>query len=131
MDTVDIPATLTAFGCLPVPAVATVLFQRTGERIARTAAGLAVCWGLALVSVFIPLAHFILVPTFLAAGIGLAIVRAREDIRLVRLRGTCPRCGKEEEFKVGGRLTPGRVLDCPACHNHLTLVADANVRAPA
>jgi len=47
-------------------------------------------WGLALVSVFIPLAHFILVPSFVLAGIVTALVRSREDRRLILLRAPAP-----------------------------------------
>src|SRR5262245_20952972 len=123
MDAIDIPATLSAFGSSPAPAIATVLYQNAGRRLSRTAAGLGFCWGVALVSVFIPVAHFILVPTFVLAGIGVAIVRAREDRRLLKVRGACPRCGAEQDFKVGGRFASTRSLDCPKCHNHLVLTA--------
>src|SRR5262245_56775998 len=108
MDAVDLPATLTAFGSPPSPATATVLDQSPGQRVARTAAGLGICWGIALITLFIPVAHFILVPTFLTAGIVLAALRAREARRLLKVRGTCPRCGVEQEFKAGGRFTSER-----------------------
>ena len=124
MPAVEIPATLTAFGASPVPVTATVLSQAPGERMARTAAALGACWGLALVSLFIPVEHFILVPTFFIAGIAVAVVRMREDTRLLGVRGTCPRCGQAQDFEVGGRFTPSRSLDCPRCHNTLTLTAD-------
>jgi hypothetical protein len=124
MPAVDIPATLTAFGASPAQATATVLSQAPGERVARTAAALGACWGLAIVSLFIPVAHFILVPTFVIAGIAVAVLRMREDTRLLGVRGTCPRCGQEQHFEVGGRFAPSRSLDCPTCHNTLTLTAD-------
>jgi transposase-like protein len=87
-------------------------------------------WGLALVSVFIPVAHFVLVPTFALAGVLLAALRAREDRRLMEVRGACPRCGTEQRFKVGGRFAPERSLDCPRCHSNLVLRADDGGRAP-
>ena len=124
MHAVEIPATLTAFGAAPAPATATVLSQPPGERLARTAAALGVCWGLALVSLFIPLAHFILVPTFFIAGIAVAGARAREVTRLLGVHGVCPRCGQAQDFEAGGRFTPSRSLDCPKCHTTLTLTAD-------
>ena len=123
-DAVDIPATLTAFGSTPTPATAVVVIQSPGKRLARTAAGLGVCWGLALAGLFIPVAHFILVPTFLLAGIAVAILRAREDKRLLKVMGVCPRCSVRQEFSVGGRFEAQRSLDCPRCHNTLTLSAD-------
>lgn len=129
MYAVEIPATLTTFGASPAPATATVLRQPPRERLARTAAALGVCWGLALVSVFIPVAHFILVPTFFIAGIAVAVARAREATRLLGVHGVCPRCEQEQDFEAGGRFTPSRSLDCQKCHNTLTLTADASATA--
>ena len=114
-------AELTAFGHPPRPATATVVEQPPGARLARVLGGLGMFWGLALVSVFIPVAHFLLVPTFTVAGIVMAVKRAREDRRLVVLRGTCPRCGAVHELRPGGRFVAGRRVDCPTCHGDLTL----------
>jgi hypothetical protein len=123
MNVVHIPATLSAFGAPPAPATATVQNQSSAERLRRTAAGFGLCAGLALVGLFIPVAHFILVPTFVGAGIAVAIVRAREDTRLLRVHGVCPRCATTQDFEGGGRFTPTRSLDCPTCHTNLTLTA--------
>ena len=119
-----VPASLTAFGALPTRVTATVIQQSPGRRAARALGGLGAAWGVAAVAVFIPVAHFILVPTFLAAGAILAFVRLREDQRLTGLHGICPRCGVEQEFEASGRFHRERGLDCPNCHNHLILVAD-------
>jgi hypothetical protein len=127
MSPVEMPATLTAFGSPPTPATAKVLVQTPGDRFVRMATGFGAGAGLALISVVIPVAHFILVPAFLATGIGLAVTRAREDTRLLGLHGTCPRCGAEQDFTVSGRFTAARSLDCPKCHTNLSL--DAGPRA--
>ena len=100
--------------------VATVSIALT---LSTTAAGVGLCTGLALVSLFIPVAHFILVPTFVGAGIAVAVVRAREDTRLLRVHGVCPRCATAQDFEGGGRFTRTRTLDCPTCHTNLTLTA--------
>jgi uncharacterized paraquat-inducible protein A len=68
-------------------------------------------------------AHFILVPTFLLLGIGLAVIRSREDVRLLGAHGRCPRCGVEQDFPGAGRFHGEQALDCPRCHNRLTLTA--------
>lgn len=117
----QIMAQLTAFGHESRPATAVVIEQAAGARLGRVLAGLGMFWGLALISVFIPVAHFLLVPTFAVAGIVMAAKRAREDRRLVLLRGACPRCGAAQEFRPGGRFVAGRRLDCAACHGNLTL----------
>jgi len=128
MPIVEIPATLASFGSPPTAARATVVIQTPGQRFARTAAGLGVCWGLALAGLFIPVAHFILVPTFVSAGIVVAILRAREDRRLLKVVGVCPRCGVSQEFSAGGRFQSEKSLDCPKCHTRLTL-SDASTAA--
>ena len=48
---------------------ALVVEQPPGVRAGRVLAGLGSFWGLALASVFIPVAHFLLVPAFLLAGV--------------------------------------------------------------
>lgn len=115
----EVPVTLTAFGATPSDATATILSQAPGRRLARAVAALGALWGMALAGLFIPVAHFILVPTFVTAGIVVAVLRAREDRRILRVRGKCPRCGTEQAFAAGGRLTSEARLDCPHCHNSL------------
>jgi hypothetical protein len=122
MTQLEVPIALTAFGCQPQPATAHVIEQSTTERVGRAFAGLAMFWALALLGLFIPVAHLILVPTFLTAGIVLAVKRSREERRLTLVRGACPRCRKAQTFKAGGRFASGRSLDCPACHGILTLL---------
>jgi hypothetical protein len=127
----EVPAQLTAFGHPSQPAQAVILEQAPGQRFARTLAGLGMFWGLALASVFIPVAHFVLVPTFVVAGIVLAIKRAREDRRLLLVRGACPRCGAVQELRPGGRFVDGRSFDCPKCHGNLTLATASAAPVPA
>jgi len=118
---IETEASLTAFGHPPCWVTAVIIEQAPPQRLGRALAGLGMCWALALGGLFIPVAHFILVPTFLVAGIVVAVKRAREDRRLILIRGACPRCGAAQEFKPGGRFTTGRSVDCPKCHGILTL----------
>src|SRR5574341_1529883 len=94
----EVSVSLTAFGYPPRPATAVIIEQTPAQRFARTLAGLGMFWGLALVGLFIPVVHFVLVPTFVAAGMIMAV-------------------------KPGGRFASERSLDCPKCHGNLTLVA--------
>jgi hypothetical protein len=121
MTQVQVAVSLTAFGFAPRSGTAVVIEQSTGERVGRAVAGLGMFWALALGGLFIPVAHFLLVPVFLAAGIILAVKRSREARRLAEVRGPCPRCGAQQTFKAGGRFAPGRSLDCPACHGTFAL----------
>jgi hypothetical protein len=127
----EVPASLTAFGYPPRPALAVIVEQAPGQRFARTLAGLGMFWGLALASVFIPVAHFVLVPTFVVGGIVMAVKRAREDRRLLRVRGACPRCGAVQDLEPGGRFVDGRSFDCPKCHGNVTLATRPAERDPA
>ncbi len=123
MSEIEVQAALTAFGHPPSRVTAVIIEQTPSQRLGRTLAGLGMFWALALGGLFIPVAHFILVPTFLVTGIVVAIKRAREDRRLVQLRGACPRCGAAQELTPGGRFATGRSVACPKCHGTLTLVA--------
>lgn len=120
----ETPASLTAFGYPPLGVTAVTIEQTAPPRLGRALSGLGMCWALALGGLFIPVAHFILVPTFMVVGIVVAVKRAREDRRLLLLRGACPRCGAAQEFKPGGRFATGPSVDCPKCHGTLTLVTD-------
>lgn len=117
----QLPVSITAFGASLRPGTATIVEQSPGQRLLRTLSGVGMFWALALGGLFIPVAHFVLVPTFLAAGIAMGVKRAREDRRLLSVHGACPRCGVEQEFRVGGRFFDGRTFGCPRCHNNLRL----------
>jgi hypothetical protein len=121
MTQTQVAVSLTAFGFEPRPATALVIEQSTGERVARVAAGLGMFWALALGGLFIPVAHFVLVPVFLTAGAVTGIKRWFEIRRLAAVRGPCPRCGAQQTFKAGGRFEAGKNLDCPACHGTFAL----------
>ena len=116
-------ASLSIFGAEPTNATAKVIEQGAGRRAGRALAGLGIFWGCAAAAVFIPIAHFLLVPTFLLCGIVLAALRLREGRRLVGLHGVCPRCGAEQDFRASGRFDQERDVVCPRCHSRLRLAA--------
>lgn len=117
----DVPASLSAFGAEPSLVLVTVMRPSPGERLARAARRAGIFWAVAAGCVFLPVLHFVLVPTFLLVG-GVAGMRHLRDTEVVtRVHGACPRCGHEQDFAAGNRLTPTWSLDCPACHNTLTL----------
>ena len=63
-------------------------------RLMRAAKALAALWGLALLSVVIPLAHFVLVPAFFIAGPIAAFRRLRQESGILGGEGACPACGR-------------------------------------
>lgn len=123
MITTEVPATLGVFGAPPAPATARVARQSPSDRVRRVLGALGIFWGLAVPAVFMPVAHFILVPSLVLVGVVTAVLRSREDVRLLGARGRCPRCGVEQDFPGGGRFHGEQALDCPHCHNRLTLTA--------
>jgi len=114
---------LSGYGATRTTAVVRVVTYQRPARIRRAAAALAVAWAAALVSVFIPLAHFVLVPGFLVAG--LVAFRARLGAQDVAIdgRGTCPDCGQEQALDVKGRWQVPRAVTCRACQRGLTIGA--------
>jgi hypothetical protein len=110
---------LSALGARPSPVTVTVVRYGVGHRIGRAVLGAGACWAAAAAAVFIPVAHFILVPGLLVAGAIVGFLRLRADRRLLGARGVCPRCGAEQEFEVSGRTGTEGAVDCPGCHNRL------------
>jgi hypothetical protein len=112
-------ATLTVFGSPPTKATLALRSVGTGRRLARALGGLVLCWTATLVAVFIPVAHFVLVPGLAIAGVVWAVSRLRERERVLWIHGTCPRCGREEDFVPAGRSGRQLTVDCPSCFNRL------------
>ena len=89
------------------------------ERAIRAAQGFAMWWALALVSVLIPLAHFILVPVFLLTGLIVAYKRYRAVEVSERVEGHCPVCRNAIKLKLGSAEKPVLWKYCPACQQPL------------
>jgi len=123
-DSIDLSASLTVFGAAPRPVVVIVTRQSPGHRLARAVKGAGVFWAVAAGCVFLPGLHFVLVPTFLVVGFAAGFRNLRDAEIVSRVHGACPRCGLEQDFAAGNRLRPVWTLDCPACHNNLTLTLD-------
>jgi hypothetical protein len=90
------------------------------ERMQRAALGCAACWGLAVASILIPVAHFVLVPGFLVAGPVLAWLRTTE--RSVVLGGIvdCPEC--QEQMLLGRSRDAGPLsVLCENCRAPLRI----------
>ncbi len=65
------------------------------ERMGRAAKVLGICWGLAVVTLFIPIAHFALVPGFLIAGPVAGYLRYRSSEVMESAAGECPTCHEQ------------------------------------
>jgi hypothetical protein len=118
-------ATLEAFGAPVTRATAVLVSQNPGQRLVRAIAILVGCWAAAIASVFIPVAHFFLVPGFVVLGVALAVYRGRERERLLGVHGVCPRCGREQELGRGERQGGQTWVTCPACFTRLLVTIGA------
>ena len=114
---------LTAFGRPPRDVMVRICAWRPAERVARTLAGWLGCWALASITLFIPVAHVLLVPGFVIAGIVLLLRRSREDQSFVDGRGACPACGMEQTFRLRGKVVLPKQAACPACRARLLVEA--------
>jgi hypothetical protein len=123
--TVDVPVALTVFGAPATDGVATVYPRSLGSRAGRAALALGVAWSLAFPAVFLPVAHFVLVPGLIVGGVVLAVMRLAERRTLARVHGVCPRCHGTLDLTPGGRFRLPRAVQCVRCRNELTLAARA------
>src|SRR5262249_12941163 len=95
-----------------------------GERTRRALIGWGACWGLAIVAVFIPLLHFILVPALLIAGPLVARARWNEKATVLDVRGTCPGCEKAQSVEIQQPASAAMPWRCPDCGRPLVLRLD-------
>ncbi len=86
------------------------------ERLKRAWKNLGIIWGMAVVAVFIPGLHFILVPLFLAAGPAFAYFTFCQSDVVLGGEGTCPECGKPFKIERSAVKWPLKDL-CSACQN--------------
>ena len=64
---------------------------------------------------FIPVAHFLLVPGFFLFGVHVFLSRMRTADVTTSIRGTCPDCATEQDFEMGGPWGLPRSLACAEC----------------
>jgi hypothetical protein len=101
-----------------------VVVRAEAQRVRRAILGGLTCWGLAVLSVFVPLGHFILVPSLLIAGPVIFFMRLAEGVSLEAAHGQCPMCGCEQDFSERGRLFARHPVRCSTCGRELDLVAE-------
>jgi len=106
----------------PTSGTVTIREFNRDERVRRALAGLGKWWGVAIVSVFIPVAHFVLVPSFLAYG-GWQFFQRLGTVELATdAHGTCPDCGAEQALDLAARWRAPQPVTCRQCHRGLQLV---------
>ena len=110
----------------PTSGTVTIRQFNRDERVRRACAGLGKWWGVAVVSVLIPVAHFVLVPSFLAYGVW-QFFQGLGTVELVTgARGTCPDCGAEQALDLAARWRAPQPVTCRQCHRGLQLVVSSS-----
>lgn len=94
------------------------------ERMIYALAGLVCAWLLAIAALFIPIAHFVLVPLLLIAGPSLAYRLYQRKQQAVSLDGQCPKCLQNFEFEVDKALSFPYWEVCPHCNLNMQLARD-------
>lgn len=90
------------------------------DRTRRAIVALAGFWALAIVSIFIPALHFVLVPAFLLIGPIAAVLLARQKSTVLGGRGVCPACS--EPFFIEGGTESWPLQDvCESCRAAVTI----------
>jgi len=104
------------------PSSATVYRQTLDKpaRIVRALKGLALCWLLAGLCVFIPGFHLVLVPMFLLLGPILFALRVREEDLILGGILVCPACGKTSRIGASAEEWP-LGTSCGPCGKQLEL----------
>jgi RNA polymerase subunit RPABC4/transcription elongation factor Spt4 len=115
----------------PTPATVEVLRLDPADRTRRALRHLAFSWGGAVVSLFIPVAHLLLVPGFFLAGIILLVGDLRTPELVKEARGTCPDCGNEQTLDLAGRWRGGGEVACRYCHRMLRVEPEPGGPAPS
>lgn len=106
----------------PCPGTLYVRAYTPRERLIRALKVLGLYWGLAVLAIAIPLAHFVLVPAFLIAGPIMAYLRYRMAARSDRVTGRCPVNHNDIVISLGPKERPPLWKYCPVCKSPLHIV---------
>lgn len=111
------------------PAVVTLRRRNRRDRMAAVVKTWAICWLAAVVAVFLPVLHFILVPALLIGGPFYALAQGSEHTTLMRASGKCPACAAAVQLTQKRRAAPVVAFRCDACGRPLQLAIDPAILA--
>lgn len=98
----------------------TTLFDQ-GDCIKRGLQRLGFFWLLAGITLFIPLAHFVLVPGFLIAGPVIAYLTFKTTQVRDHTTGACPACDTGIKINMDGKDELPKWTYCPSCNMPLQI----------
>ena len=99
-------------------ATVTVVEWSRQERLRRAFKFGGMCWGAAIIAVFIPILHFILVPLLLLAGPAAGYYFYHQERMSQGGQSVCPQCGASLKIEKGAAKWPAEEM-CTACHTML------------
>lgn len=111
------------FADTPGHGVVTVVSYDRPARWRRALKALGTWWGLAILAVFIPVAHLILVPSFFLFGLYQLYQRLNAPEVARDAHGTCPDCGAEQALDLDTRWHVPQQISCRECHRGLEVTA--------
>jgi len=122
---VEVPAVFRYPGKADAAAVLSIRRRNRRERMVAVARTWALCWLAAVVAVFLPVLHFVLVPALLLGGPFYALSMRHENATLLRATGACPACDVALVYTQQRRATTEMALRCDGCGRALRLVVAA------
>ncbi len=99
------------------------------DRTKRAITAWAVCWGLAILSIPIILAHYILIPAFLIAGPIIARSRLKQPQEMITVDGECPHHKGPFSLKMEKTDTLPKWAYCPVCDKGLHIAESTTADA--
>jgi hypothetical protein len=115
---------LEGFGVKPTKAQVEIQVLTSRERLKRGAMGPALGFGMALVTLPIPLVHLFFPAAALIAGVVFGVRRGLTRELFHRATGPCPFCGAEQRLGLtGSSYRVPHAVKCSECLQPLTLQA--------
>lgn len=107
-------------GSKSTPGEVRIIEWNSRERLIRAAKVLALCWGIALITIPIPMVHFVVPPIMLLVGPFLFYVNYKQENGVAGGQGTCPSCSQKFDV-VSGKLRWPIFEICNHCKSHVRL----------
>ncbi len=101
----------------------TFVTYSNAERKARAIKALLGFWALAVLSIPIIIAHFVLIPGFFIGGIVMSSKRWKTEKEAESVSGTCPACSNAITIKLDKKGDLPQWQYCPSCNDSLELDA--------
>jgi hypothetical protein len=103
-----------------------VLFWAPPERTRRALKTLGIFWGAAIISVILPLVHFVLVPGFLLGGPIAAFFAWAQQAKILSSSCVCPSCSTSFQIKGAPNWPMSQV--CSNCHEGVRITPRQELR---